>query len=294
MHHHGLVVAGLIPSAGLRLAQLHSQAVDYSKSGIPAIMEPELRPSKKPHFLKKENQPAHRFYRSKKILGMLFDQVQLVDFVPQYENQFDEKILGAYKSDQEILAAAKELKQAYDSDLKRLMAKHAIGTEFEAWSVFVLSHNLESRDYTFAEEFGRTMGAMKLRFRGLCRKAVDAEGTHDSEKMSPFVAAMYEVTAAEVEAAVVEARKMGQAMTPENMPFMSFPWLFVDELGKIRNGYTRGRPEATILQQHAMPKKHVKREPERETGDIETAQGISHFGDLLKLDFNHGMYELNG
>ncbi|KAL1613050.1 hypothetical protein SLS60_001282 [Paraconiothyrium brasiliense] len=275
----------------LELAKLHSQAVDYSKSGIPAIMNPELKPRKKPHFQRKKHQAEHRFYKSKKILGMLFDQVQLVDFVPQYENRFDQGILDFCVPDQGTLAKANEIKYEYDSELRRLMAKHAIRTEFEAWSVFVLAHNLEARDYTFAEEFGRTIVLLKSRYQELCYEAAGVAGRHEFEKLAPFVAAMYTVTAHEMEAAVKEARDMGRSMAPEDMPLMSFPWLFVNELGKIKTANRSGRPELAVPQQHQSTKKHKAfNVPEKSLGDIVTPQGITHFGEILKLDFRQGMY----
>ncbi|KAJ4286996.1 hypothetical protein N0V90_012877 [Kalmusia sp. IMI 367209] len=275
----------------LELAKLHSQAVDYSKSGIPAIMPPELRPQKRPHFQKRKQQADHKFYRSQKILGMLFDQVQLVDFVPQYENKFDEKILGAYKLDDSTLEKAREIKLSYDSDLRRLMAKHAIQTEFEAWSVFVLSHNLEARDYTFAEEFGRTVGALKGRFREECREAAGAKGQSDFETLAPFIAAMYTVTAREMEAAVKECQEKGRPMTPEKMPLMSFPWLFVDELGQIKTGRQFIRSE--VVQQGAsrQPSKRQDVAPPETgipVGETEPPPGSTHLGERFGLDDRQG------
>jgi RNA-dependent RNA polymerase len=274
------------------LAKLHSQAVDYSKSGIPAKMTAELKPRKKPHFLRKKLQPERQFYRSKKVLGMLFDQVQLVDFMPQYDNKFDRKVLDFCIPEPSALAKAMEIKHEYDSELIRLMAKHAIRTEFEAWSVFVLSHNLEARDYTFAEEFGRTIGLLKTRYQELCYEAAGVAGRHEFEKLAPFVTAMYTVTATEMETAVGEGHKLGRSMTPENMPLMSFPWLFVNELGKIRTGGNRfGRPDLDVLQQHQPAKKHnIPIIPGKGLGDIVTPQGITHFGEILKLDFHQGMH----
>lgn len=253
-------------------------------------MNPQLRPRKKPHFLKKMHQPEHKFYKSEKILGKLFDQVQLVDFVPQYENTFDEKILEAYRQDSVTLGQAKEIKLSYDSELRRLMAKHAIRTEFEAWSVFVLSHNLEARDYTFAEEFGRTVGMLKSRFQDLCYEAAGVEGRHDFEKLAPFVAAMYTVTASEMNDAVRKRRRSGDSMAPEDMPLMSFPWLFVNELGKIKTGHRRAQPDAIMHQQRRPWKKHSHTASENELGGIETSQGVTHFGDVLRLDFHQGMF----
>ena len=59
-----------------------------------------------------------------------------------------------------MLSKATELKASYDEYMRRLMAKHGIQTEFEAWSVFVLLHNHESRDYKFAEEFGERLHSL--------------------------------------------------------------------------------------------------------------------------------------
>ena len=97
------------------------------------------------------------------MLGGPDDQVELVDFRPMY-GPFDDRILHAFQLGDAILEKARDIKDLYDSSLKRLMAKHAIKTEFEAWSVFVLSHNLESRDYTFAEEFGKTISVCVPQF----------------------------------------------------------------------------------------------------------------------------------
>ncbi|KAJ4374237.1 hypothetical protein N0V83_002978 [Neocucurbitaria cava] len=230
----------------LNLANLHSQAVDYPKSGIPAVMDRDLRPHRWPHFMEKKHIAESRIYKSRKILGMLYDQVQLVDFKPQWENAFDERILNAFdfELDAQLLEKAAEIKISYDESLRRLMAKHGIRTEFEAWSVFVLAHNHESRDYKFAEEFGRTIGALKAQYKELCRTATEADGISVAEwsRLGPFVAAMYTVTAREMETALKECRATrivgGQEvpardMTPEYMPLISFPWLFPSELGKI-------------------------------------------------------------
>ncbi|CBX94732.1 hypothetical protein LEMA_P117350.1 [Plenodomus lingam JN3] len=226
----------------LELAKLHSQAVDYPKSGIPAMMDRELRPKKYPHFMEKKHLPSNKIYRSRKILGMLYDQVQLVDFQPQWENRFDKRVLEAYDLDGSLLQRAEGIKVAYDEALRRLMAKHGIQTEFEAWSVFVLAHNHESRDYKFAEEFGRTVSALKAQYREVCCQSADSSGVADWSHLGPFVAAMYTVTAKEMEAALCECQATktvagqqvsARTMDQEHMPLISFPWIFASELGKI-------------------------------------------------------------
>ncbi|KAF2132226.1 RdRP-domain-containing protein [Dothidotthia symphoricarpi CBS 119687] len=262
---------GVMDDTCLELAQLHSQAVDYPKSGIPAMMNRDLKPPKWPHFMEKKYLAENKIYQSKKILGQLYDQVQLVDFKPQADNGFDKRILEAFKLEDTMLLEAAEVKTAYDEALRRLMAKHSIHTEFEAWSVFVLSHNHESRDYKFAEEFGRTVGVLKAQFRETCRAAAGITGVADQTKLGPFVAAMYQVTAKEVEAALQETKDPGK------MPLISFPWLFASELGKIA---TRTSVPVQVLE----PVIHQKL-PRRQKNDSHTEEGVTRYGELLSLDF---------
>jgi RNA-dependent RNA polymerase len=281
---------GVQGEACLALAELHSKAVDYPKSGIPATMTRELRPWKWPHFMEKKHLPENRIYKSKNVLGQLYNQVQLVDFKPQYTN-FDKRILDAIELDDSLLQAASEIKVAYDESLRRLMAKHGIRTEFEAWSVFVLGHNHETGDYKFAEEFGRNIGALKSQFRETCRSAANGSDAQtpagsllvDWNRLAPFVAAMYTVTAREVEAAIKQDDS-------EHMPLMSFPWLFTSELGKIAMQQSVRQLEP-LHNQEQKQKTHKKKKygddikDPAAVGTVETEGCILHVGDVLNLNF---------
>ena len=229
----------------LELAKLHSQAVDYSKSGIPAIMDRSLAPKRWPHFMEKRWKSDKQIYKSTSVLGLLYDRVQLVDFKPVWRDNFDDRILGAFDLEEPLLEKAAEIKVEYDHALKRLMAKHGIGTEFEAFTVFVLEHNNEERDYKFAEEFGRTIEVFKAQYREACIVAAGATSITDWNHMGPFVAAMYSVTACEMREGIHECHTVktvgGQQVAARNMhadsmPLMSFPWLFHSELGKLAIG----------------------------------------------------------
>lgn len=279
----------------LELAKLHSQAVDYSKSGIPATMDYVLGPRRWPHFMEKKHKPANQIYHSKNILGMLYDQVQLVDFKPTWEDNFDQRILDAFDLDESMLEKAANVKASYDEDLKRLMAKHSIQTEFEAFSVFVLAHNDEMRDYKFAEEFGRTVGVLKVQYREACIAAAGATNVSDWDRLGPFVAAMYSVAAKEVREALVECSKTkiagGQEvpirkMDAESMPLMSFPWIFHRELGKLATGSST-KPQLAINKVQRTQKHLASIITEADTGigTVESDEGITRFGEMLNLDF---------
>ncbi|KAL8835144.1 MAG: hypothetical protein Q9170_003449 [Blastenia crenularia] len=227
---------GLKGEKCLRLAELHSTAVDYTKSGVPARMTRDLNPAKWPHFMEKKNRPKENIYRSKKVLGKLYDQVELVHFVPVFDAPFDARILGAYKLSNSSLEDAAILKRQYDAAVRRIMAQHDIKTEFEVWSTFVMDHSKASNDYKFHEEIGRISLALKERFRALCYQKA---GGKDFKVLGPFVAAMYTVTNEEVGAAVAKAKIRGidqTNMKAASMPMISFPWLFQGVLGRIANG----------------------------------------------------------
>ena len=268
-------------------------AVDYVKTGTPARMTSDLRPRKWPHFMEKEHKPAEQIYHSRKILGQLYDQVDRVDFVPTFDKTFDQRILKAYKLSPEMLNDAAEVKQQYDDAVRRIMAQHDIKTEFEVWSTFVLQHSNDFRDFKFHEEIGNLAQSLKDQFRKECRERVKAE---DFEGMLHFVAAMYTVTAQEMDLALSECRQMVMVggvetplrkMVPSNMPLMSFPWLFPHYLGQIANGDNLfGNADAFVAPQgekYTPPKKAKAFIKEGEDTIIETAEGTTHRGENLIL-----------
>ncbi|OJD33937.1 rna-directed rna polymerase (sad-1) [Diplodia corticola] len=289
----------------LELAQLHSIAVDYPKSGVPAQMAKDNRPKRYPHFMEKH---PDRTYFSRRILGQLYDAVEEVKFKPFYDLPFDSRIINAYTIEAEVLARAASVKELYDTAIRRLMAQHDINTEFEAWSTFILKHNDKIRDYSLQEEFGRVWEALRERFQKLCyeeaaggykgdahgpdaknaRAALQEEG-RIFKNLGPFIAAMYTVTAQEMQRAVDQTRQTkvvggrdipAMKMTPEKMPLMSFPWIFARELGLIATG-AKGQPQGLSIQ-HSIPKlkQTGKQKPKMDT----SAQGGWTRDDELFVD----------
>ncbi|KKY34978.1 putative rna-dependent rna polymerase 1 [Diaporthe ampelina] len=232
----------------IELAKLHSKAVDYIKSGRPAIMQRHLQPRKWPHWMERDKKSV---YRSNSALGQIYDRIRIEEFHAAYEMSFDSRILSRYQLDGDTLAKASEIKAAYDIAMRRLMGQHeAPVTEFEIWSTFILSKPRVGSDYKLQENVGREMAALKARFRAECMEAVTGDDQTQGfasassmvrlEKLDRFVAAMYTVTHNEVKAAVRE-RSMpkpgGEGGSEEiRMPLISFPWLFHRELSRVALG----------------------------------------------------------
>ena len=230
----------------LALAQLHSTAVDYMKTGVPAKLPRHLRVTQWPHWAEVKNKSKAKVYTSRKVLGRLYDKVQRVDMQPQWDCKFVSRILEAYELDDAILDLARKMKQEYDASVVRIMAKFSIETEFEVWTTFVMEHASDFGDYKFAETIGEETHVLKDHHQQLCLEAVGTDKADKNywAKMGPFVAAMYVVTAQELDKALEECKKVKlvrglqlplREKNAASMPFISFPWLFPRELGIIAN-----------------------------------------------------------
>ncbi|RDW86205.1 uncharacterized protein DSM5745_02847 [Aspergillus mulundensis] len=230
---------GVNESKCVQLAQLHSNAVDYNKTGNPAVMTRALRPRKWPHFMEKIHKPEHTKYRSRKVLGQLYDAVERVDFVPNLEMDFDKRILDCnIEVPDDMYDFARSLKDEYDIAIRRIMAQHEIKTEFEVWSTFVLSHSRIDRDYKFHETIGDVSLSLQESFK---KRAVDKVGGRTFAVLAPIVVAMYRVTHKEMAAALAKHREesQGEPAAPkiEQLPLISFPWIFPKILGQIAVGH---------------------------------------------------------
>ncbi|KAJ5970641.1 uncharacterized protein N7479_000559 [Penicillium vulpinum] len=229
----------------IRLAQLHSDAVDYNKSGAHARMARSLDPKFWPHFMEKRFKRASSIYRSKKILGQLYDAVVTPDFVPKLEKPFDSRILESplAPASETYMEYARELKAEFDMNMRQIMAQYEINTEFEVWSTFVLRHGFVIRDYKMQEDLGRIVGTLRRGFRHQC---YDKAGRHGGN-IPALVVAMYRVTQEQVAAALDARRKEALQrkdisiveVNSTELPLISFPWIFPDVLGDVATGRAR-------------------------------------------------------
>ena len=279
---------------GLELARLHSKAVDYAKNGEPAKMPPKLLPKKWPHFMERKTNS----YKSRTALGKLYDRIELVNFVPVYDVLFDQRILGAFELEEDILESASQVKLRYDDAVRRIMTQHDIATEFEVWSTFVMHHAKQRKDFKFHEEMGQIATALKDTYREEC---YEKAGGRDFEKIGPFVVAMYRVTNDEVTKALQQRRlsRMEIANDAERktgpMPMMSFPWLFPTVLGTIATGKATGTAVTNIPSLRSVPLSTTRKQPPKQASHdmmlpeddvLQTRDGITHRGEMLSL-FHH-------
>ncbi|RWA07389.1 hypothetical protein EKO27_g7728 [Xylaria grammica] len=212
----------------IELAHLHSNAVDYPKSGQPAHLK-HVRPREFPHFMEKPG----RWYHSKKVLGQLYDVVTKVEFHPNYNSVFDERIIRRFALADDVLKKARILKRQHDRALRKIMNQREINTEFEVWSTFVLARPRVGSDYRMQETMGPIIASHCERLRNAC---IRVAGSREPKVLYPFIAAAYRVTWEAVQVTICESSYgVGGVSVGQSMPFISFPWIFEQELGRIAN-----------------------------------------------------------
>ncbi|KAL2169945.1 hypothetical protein VTG60DRAFT_5415 [Thermothelomyces hinnuleus] len=299
----------------LQLAELHSTAVDYVKTGVPAQWNKKLDPRRYPHFMEK---PRSRSYHSTSVLGKLYDMVEkeVFDSKDNYTLPFDDRILRRYTLGNSLLKEARKIKGQYDIAMRRIMGQLEIRTEFEVWTTFVMSKPRVGTDYKVQEKVGREAAGLKKQFRDLCLRVVEE---HSFDKLE-FVAGMYRVTWEETKIALYEARHphvlpngtVGlRRVSARSMPLISFPWLFPAELGKIALDAENQlhQQELGVTPSAAKPTpgagKVVQLQEEFDLADMEctrTSDGqIIHRGEVLHLlrhnddddDDDNGHYWIN-
>ncbi|KAI2786432.1 hypothetical protein POX_g08817 [Penicillium oxalicum] len=244
MAHADYLANGVYEPKCIRLAQLHSDAVDYNKTGIPAVMERALEPRVWPHFMNKKNR---RTYHSNKILGQLYDAVKTDDFSPNLTKPFDSRILDCslVEASRPFEQYASELKVDYDTSMRRVMAQYGIRTEFEVWSTFVLSHNSMCRDFRLHEDLGKVVSGLRVGIQARGYKFLG--GQRDFGHVAPLAVAMYRITHQQVQGALAtlkgedsyddqdELEKLPDEVETEisRLPLISFPWIFDSVLCRV-------------------------------------------------------------
>ncbi|RIA87188.1 RNA dependent RNA polymerase-domain-containing protein [Glomus cerebriforme] len=220
---------GALHGQCIRLAQLHSDAVDFPKTGRPPIFPPELRAKTFPDFMEKPDKPS---YESSKVLGIMYRSINVEEeFTPQtslnFEN-FDERL---YVDDYELyLDNARKLKREYDADIRGLMNQFGIMTEVEVTSGYIVNaitkvDKKKPRD--IAKSVMDALAPIKRHYRKLFEEEFYEEGTNvilpeNRYRMESKAYAWYYVAYHPVELCDDSS---------ENM--ISFPWILHDILCDI-------------------------------------------------------------
>jgi RNA-dependent RNA polymerase len=289
----------------IRLASMHSAAVDYNKTGRATKMTWNLEPKQWPHFMGKKRSTYH----STKVLGRLYDAVETIHFVPDLSVPFDSRILECdlVPASESFMVFATRLKKEYDAAMLRIMAQFEIKTEFEVWSTFVLNHSRVFREFKLHEDLGHIASTLRNGFRQQCFNHVGGRGLED---IAPLVVAMYRVTH-EAKTEVLERLCEGPThydddhlrddgsetgSTGENaeLPLISFPWIFHEYLGKVATGQFKKDKLETCKDQQSFGKIFTHAEVQKVLVEVEQEgdQAIAHGeDDKIRTEMTNAAFE---
>ncbi|CAI9096788.1 OLC1v1033001C2 [Oldenlandia corymbosa var. corymbosa] len=224
----------------LELARLFSVAVDFPKTGVPAVIPSELRVKEYPDFMEKLDKPM---YESKHVIGKLFREVK--DIAPDtcLITSFTREIaMKSYDHDMEVdgyedyVDEAFDCKNEYDYKLGNLMDYYGIKTEGEILSggIMKMSRSFDRRKD--AEAVSMAVRSLRKEARARFRKG------SNSDDLYAKASAWYHVT--------YHPTYWGCYNEGLNRAhFISFPWCVYDKLVEIKKSWIRMTPEMYSLEQ---------------------------------------------
>ncbi|KAL0480226.1 RNAi component RdRP [Acrasis kona] len=172
---------GANDDACLFLAQQHSNAVDYAKSGRPAYFPKRLKTKSVPDFTENKHKDS---YLSDKIIGKLFRQItenKDPDPITEFDviHEFDLEGVENY------LQEAKELRDDYNFSLTSMMKIFGVKNEFEfvSGNVTTFGKDLSShKEYDVRERIINAYSALRKEFLQKFEMGLDGALEEEREK----------------------------------------------------------------------------------------------------------------
>jgi RNA-dependent RNA polymerase len=216
----------------MELAELHSMAVDFAKTGAPAEMPRFLKPREFPDFMERFEKPM---YISKGVLGKLYRALVESTLQVRSNNVLSEKFAEeAYDHQLEVngfevfVETALSHRDMYAQKMSSLMSFYGAETEDE-----MLTGNLQNRAF-YLQRDNRRYGDMKDRIlisvKDLQKEAKEwFESDCQPHEHQLMASAWYHVT-------------YHTKYYRENSTFLSFPWIVGDILLHIKSANSPSVP----------------------------------------------------
>jgi len=212
------------------LAQKHSDAVDFPKTGCLVTITPDLRPQSYPPYMRKRDKPT---YRSNHVLAALYNQCKAIDSTIQSSYQTtarpavdDRFLLPGYES---YLDSARELLDYYRGQMRILTANYRFVNEAEVVSGHVYriaqkqSGTLKGEYVDTVDLVRRQLETIKLKMRSTFFEEFggEAKKAECREQAMKKISAVYRV-----------------AYDSDEEDFgLGLPWIFVELLMEARSNF---------------------------------------------------------
>ena len=276
---------GIFSQECLDLAQMHSDAVDFPKTGFPVRIPSKLRPMKYPHYMLKRDKSM---YNSEHVLGQLYDQCDLivsnqVEYVQDLETYFDNDFLVPGYN--EYLNAAQKIHDYYRRNILRLMNEYGISTEAEIVTGHIIRMKkqrrgtLQREHVEIAQIINSRLNVIKAKVKEMFHESVDEQSSESNVEFSRLASAVYFVTYKE--------QRVDQAC-------LSLPWIFVEHLLSARGFHSMTvsltsptpiqRQSRSVLQQLSREVHEFKASNDRlKESRIQRNRALQRLSNVMKL-----------
>ncbi|XP_042480250.1 probable RNA-dependent RNA polymerase 1 [Macadamia integrifolia] len=212
----------------IELARLHSIAVDFPKTGVPAEIPAHLRIKEYPDFMEKLDKPT---YESPGVIGKLFRDIKDTSAHTSFVRFTREVAMSSYDPDMEVdgfkdyIHDAYHYKGEYDSKLGNLMDYYGIKTEAEILSGSITKMAKPFMKKWDAEPIRLAVKSLKEEARRWFDEGLGPDSSPD--KVYAKASAWYHVT--------YHPDFWGSYTEGKNRDhFLSFPWCIYDKLIKVK------------------------------------------------------------
>ncbi|KAI9249731.1 RNA dependent RNA polymerase-domain-containing protein [Phascolomyces articulosus] len=241
---------GVFDPICIKLARLHSLAVDFAKTGRAANPNPMVLtiPSKRyPDFMEKKDK---LFYPSRKALGKLYRSIDHIKYREYREALwgvghgifYDDRIQAAGM--EKYIGLARRLKRYYYRELRDLMGRFGVDSEAEMMSGYIIKWLHKKRNERLFEiqyQARKDMIRMKKRWyqTEFCNKKKTTEGAasiagmtflQDKKELEAKASAFYYVTYHPHEQRRAQDQDREFDNRFDGQVLMSFPWVAQDIL----------------------------------------------------------------
>ncbi|XP_061371833.1 probable RNA-dependent RNA polymerase 1 [Gastrolobium bilobum] len=181
----------------IELAKLHSVAVDFAKTGVPAEIPQHLRVEEYPDFMEKLDKPS---YQSNSIIGKLYREVKNVAKQNSIIKPFTRRVARQlYDHDMEIdgfekyTTIAYEYKNMYDCKLGNLMNYYGIEKEAEIISGNILKMSKSFNDRKDLEGINHAVKSLRKEARNWFNEMISKSNSQGDNSFA-IASAWYHVT----------------------------------------------------------------------------------------------------
>ncbi|KAJ6529659.1 RNA dependent RNA polymerase-domain-containing protein [Mycena capillaripes] len=208
----------------LQLAKLNSDAVDFSKSGVPVRVPPDLNPDDYPDFMSKDSKPS---YLSDHVLGVMYRLINPApEYIPVAGMHSDPRLLYKVVSPNYLNAAGAK-KRWYDIELQAIMRQYSL-SEGEIFAGVSITHGVSKRRGGDAMRgpVQEAMDALWRTFRAVARDFVKKNPAREAPRRGqPPV-----IKGASIAFSEEGYESDGNDNDVEQTDLISFPWLWAHEL----------------------------------------------------------------